>query len=112
MNHSILLQKLTSNFKTWNSGTESSCTVHPCQHKKCEDCLWESLEKLPGVAQAQNQPPFKQEESEGGEQEATGVDEEPENQETNPLENTGMMVPPSMPASKGINRDPRTGRPR
>lgn len=96
----------------WNPGTENACTTHPCQHKKCEDCLWESLEPVPSAIKVQSVPQPKQVDIQEAEQDDAAADEEVVDEETNPMETAMMMPPPSIPSSRGINRDPRTGRPR
>ncbi|KAG4433838.1 hypothetical protein IFR05_010686 [Cadophora sp. M221] len=96
----------------WNPGTQNTCTIRPCQHKKCADCLWESLEEVPGGAQGQVPPLSRHRRTEDEEQDAAGVNREPADREMDLAGNVRMMAPPSMPASRGINRDPKTGRPR
>ncbi|KAL2067010.1 hypothetical protein VTL71DRAFT_1434 [Oculimacula yallundae] len=96
----------------WTPGTESACAAVGCQHKKCEDCLWQSLEASDGI-QTRPRPFSRMANTKVTRTDSTGEDGDAPDEEAHSMTETPMIMgPPSVPSSRGINRDPRTGRAR
>ncbi|KAH7403666.1 hypothetical protein BKA64DRAFT_707146 [Cadophora sp. MPI-SDFR-AT-0126] len=108
----------------WNPGTAIVCTAsvpHPCQHKKCEDCLWESLEEAPEDTISQNLS-VPEATKTCAKADAFEPDGDPEGADSMrnmtdttqksiaPYDDSPGMTPSGILVPNAINRDPKTGR--
>ncbi|PVH78309.1 hypothetical protein DL98DRAFT_656201 [Cadophora sp. DSE1049] len=109
----------------WNPGATTVCTAsvpQPCQHKKCENCLWESSEEPPEDAtnpklqiSEARKPVVMTDASELDDDLEGGpiredLADEVSQEDMIHLENSFEMTPTSMLVPKATNYDPETGR--